>query len=120
MYDKNNVFAKIARGEIPTNKICENEFAMSFNDVNPVAKIHALVIPKGEYKNILEFTKNASADEQAGFWACFNDTADKLGVNGCNVIANVNQGPFSYQSVPHFHIHIIAGEKLQNFEDITK
>ena len=82
MYDKDNVFAKIIRGEIPSKKVVENEYAMSFYDVNPMCEKHVLVVPKGEYENILDFARRASAAEQAGFWDCFVKTADKLGING--------------------------------------
>lgn len=121
MYDKNNVFAKIVRGEIPTNKICENEHALSFYDVNPVAETHVLIIPKGEYKNMFDFLHNATAIEQSAFWDCVKETACKMNCDdACNVIANVGRGTFFYQSVPHFHIHIIAGEKKQDFSDIAQ
>ena len=121
MYDKNNVFAKIARSEIPTNKICENEHALSFYDVNPVAETHVLIIPKGEYKNMFDFLHNAAAIEQSAFWDCVKETARKMNCDdACNVIANVGRGTFFYQSVPHFHIHIIAGEKNQYFSDIAQ
>ncbi len=113
MYDKNNVFAKIIRGEIPANKVCENEYALSFYDVNPVATTHALVIPKGEYTNILDFLSNATAVEQAKYWECFNQTAKKLNAcDNCNIVANVGRGVYFVQSVPHFHMHIIAGQPL--------
>lgn len=121
MYDKNNVFAKIARGDIPTNKIYENTHALSFYDVNPVAQTHVLIIPKGEYENMFDFLHNASTEEQASFWDCVKETAKKMNCdNACNVIANVGRGTFFYQSVPHFHLHIIAGEKLQDFSDIAQ
>jgi histidine triad (HIT) family protein len=70
MYDKNNVFAKIIRGEISIgdNKIYENEYAISFYDINPQSDIHALIIPKGEYENVLDFSTNAQNTEQKGFW----------------------------------------------------
>lgn len=121
MYDKNNVFAKIVRGEIPTNKIYENEHALSFYDVNPVAETHVLIIPKGEYKNMFDFLHNATTIEQSAFWDCVKETARKMNCDdACNVIANVGRGTFFYQSVPHFHIHIIAGEKKQDFSDIAQ
>ena len=120
MYDKNNVFAKIIRGEIPTTKIYENEHALSFYDVNPMFSKHVLVIPKGEYENILDFAKNASADEHAGFWDCFTKTADKLGVE-CefNCLANAGaNAPFVKQSVFHFHMHLVSGDKTPAFNDM--
>ncbi len=122
MYDKDNVFAKIIRGEIPSKKIVENEYAMSFYDVNPMCEKHALVVPKGEYENILDFARRASAAEQAGFWDCFVKTADSLGVNGeFNVMANAGvEAPLFKQSVFHFHMHIIAGKKTPECEKMVK
>lgn len=112
MYDNNNIFAKIVRGEIPCNKICENDYALSFYDINPLFKTHVLVIPKGPYQNILDFVRNASADEQSGFWACFSDTAAALNIdNNFNVMANAGaDATFIAQSVFHFHLHLVAGD----------
>ncbi len=111
MYDKNNVFAKIIRGEIPSKKICENKYALSFYDVNPMFDTHALVVPRGEYENILDFTKNATPAEQLGFWDCFAKTADALGVKqNFNILANAGaDAPMVHQSVFHFHLHLCAG-----------
>lgn len=122
MYDKDNVFAKIIRGEIPSKKVVENEHAMSFYDVNPMCKTHVLVVPKGEYENILDFARRASAAEQAGFWDCFVKTADKLGINGeFNVFANAGMSaPLFNQSVFHFHLHLIAGDKTDACMDMIK
>lgn len=122
MYDKDNVFAKIIRGEIPSKKVVENEYAMSFYDVNPMCKTHVLVVPKGEYENILDFARRASAAEQAGFWDCFVKTADKLGINGeFNVFANAGMSaPLFNQSVFHFHLHLIAGDKTDACMDMIK
>ena len=120
MYDNNNVFAKMVRGEIPTNKIYENEHAMSFYDINPMFETHALVIPKGPYQNILEFAKKAPANEQAAFWDCFSQTADKLGIK-CefNCLANAGaDAPFVKQSVFHFHLHLVAGAKTSAFKNL--
>lgn len=120
MYDNNNVFAKMIRGEIPTNKVYENEHAMSFYDINPMFANHVLVIPKGPYKNILDFVKNASAQEQAAFWDCFSQTADKLGID-CefNCLANAGaNAPFIRQSVFHFHLHLVSGNRTLAFNDL--
>lgn len=119
MYDTNNVFAKMIRGEIPTNKVCENEYAMSFYDINPMFDTHVLVIPKGAYKNILDFSKNATPAEIVGFWDCFNKTADKLGIE-CefNCVANAGaNAPFIKQSVFHFHLHLVAGNRKPAFHE---
>lgn len=122
MYDKNNVFAKIVRNEIPRNAIVENEYALSFNDINPLFEKHVLVIPKGEYENILEFTSKATADEQAGFWACFRETAEKLGINqNFNVLANAGaDAPFVKQSVFHFHLHLVSGSKKPELNKVLE
>lgn len=122
MYDKNNVFAKIARGEIPSKKICENDYALSFYDINPMFSTHALVIPKGEYENILDFAKNATPAEQLGFWECFTQTAEKLGIDAnFNVLANAGaDAPFVQQSVFHFHLHLVAGQKTPELGNALK
>lgn len=117
MYDSNNVFAKIIRGEIPCKKICENDHALSFYDINPLFTVHALVVPKGEYENILDFVKRASATEQADFWNCFAETAAALGIDAnFNILANAGaNAPFVKQSVFHFHLHLVAGERTLEF-----
>ncbi len=122
MYDKNNVFAKIIRGEIPSTKIYENEYAMSFRDVEPMCENHILVVPRGEYENILDFARNASPAEQAGFWECFVKTADILGVDSqFNVMANAGAlAPLFKQSVFHFHMHLIAGAKKPVLEKMVQ
>ena len=113
MYDKNNVFAKIVRGEIPSKRIYENAYALSFYDINPATTVHALIIPRGEYENILDFSANASDDEKLGFFDCLNQTVAKLGVRDCNIFANTGKAVYIHQSVPHFHMHIVAGEKIK-------
>lgn len=122
MYDKNNVFAKIIRNEIPRKGIVENEYALSFYDVNPLFEKHALVIPKGEYENILDFVTNASAAEQAGFWECFKETANILGISeNFNVLANAGaDAPFIKQSVFHFHLHLVSGPKKPELNKILE
>jgi diadenosine tetraphosphate (Ap4A) HIT family hydrolase len=120
-YDENNVFAKMIRGEIPVNKVYENEHALSFHDINPMFQTHVLVIPKGSYQNILEFSKNATAAEQVGFWECFAETANALGVE-CNFNCLANAGadaPFVKQSVFHFHLHLVAGPKTNAFRELV-
>lgn len=122
MYDTNNVFAKIIRGEIPCNKIYENDFALSFHDISPMFSTHALIIPKGEYENILDFTTHASPAEQAGFWDCFVKTANILGVTeNFNVMANAGaDAAFIKQSVFHFHMHLVAGQRTDELKKMLK
>ena len=119
MYDKNNVFAKIIRGELPCRKIYENECAMSFHNIAPTAEIHALIIPKGEYENIHEFLFHADAAAQAGFWDAYRETAQALGLSGdYNIAANTGKGPFFAQSVMHFHLHLLGGKRLSDKLDL--
>lgn len=111
MYDKNNVFAKIIRGEIPANKIYENENAISFYNINPKAKVHVLVIPKGEFINFIDFNANASDKEKSEFWEAVRCTADVVGIgNECRILSNAG----SYQSIMHFHVHLLNDEKYKN------
>src|SRR5574344_1266280 len=122
MYDKNNIFAKIIRGEIPIgdNKIYENEYAISFYDINPQSDIHALVIPKGEYENILDFITNAPDTEQKGFWSAFDETTKILDLtDNFNIWANTGtDAPFIKQTIMHFHLHLVAGNRKCNLADL--
>ena len=117
-YDKNNIFAKILRGEIPLKadeKIYENEFILSFYDINPRKKIHALVIPKGEYTDLDDFSKRATEKEIVELIKGINVVAKKLGISvdggkGYRTLANI--GKNGGQEVPHLHFHIFGGEKI--------
>ncbi len=112
MYDKNNVFAKILRGEIPNKTVYSDDNVLAFYDVSPRARVHVLVIPRGEYTDIMDFTKNASVTEQTAFWKGFRNTVEKLNLNNnFRTVANTGRG--SGQSVMHFHIHIMSDERFQ-------
>ena len=80
-YDDNNIFAKIIRGEIPCKKIYEDEFVLSFHDINPQKKIHALVIPKGKYIDLDDFSSKAKPEEMVGLLKGINIVAKKLGIS---------------------------------------
>ena len=122
MYNQDNIFAKIIRGEIPARLVVENEYAISFCFVIPVCENHVLIVPRGEYENILDFVRRASVDEQAGFWDCFSKTADKLGIDsGFNIFANAGENaPMFKQTVFHFHLHLIAGSKTPEYHNMVK
>ena len=111
MYDKNNVFAKILRGEIPNKTVYSDDNVLAFYDVAPRARIHVLVIPRGEYTDIFDFTKNAPADIQEAFWNGFRNTVEKLGL-GDNFRTIANTGRGAGQSVMHFHAHIMSDERF--------
>ena len=114
-YDNNNIFAKILRGEIPCDKIYEDDFVLSFYDINPQKKIHALVIPKGKYIDLDDFSKNASSEEMVGLFKGINNVANKLGISanngkGYRALANISEN--GGQEVPHLHFHLFGGEKV--------
>ena len=114
-YDNNNIFAKILRGEIPCKKIYEDDFVLSFHDISPQKKIHALVIPKGKYIDLDDFSMNASPDEMVGLLKGINSVAKKLGISsdaGKGYRALVNISEDGGQEVPHLHFHLFGGEKI--------
>ena len=112
MYNKNNIFAKILRGEIPCDKIYEDKFALAFKDINPQAKVHVLVIPKGAYADMNDFAANAKSDEIEGLIRALGKVASILGVSASGYRYLGNNGRDGAQEVPHLHFHILGGEKL--------
>ena len=116
IYDENNIFAKILKKEIPCKKIYEDEYILSFYDINPQKKIHALVIPKGKYINLDHFSLNASDKEIVGLIKGISIVAKKIGVSydveGKGYRSLVNVGENGGQEVPHLHFHIFGGEKV--------
>ena len=115
-YDDQNIFAKILRSEIPCEKIYEDEYVLSFKDVNPQAPTHILIIPKGAYKDINDFSENASNEEIIGFNKDIPIVANQLGISeasggkGYRLISNA--GSDAHQTVDHFHVHLLAGRNL--------
>ena len=114
-YDDNNIFAKILRGEIPCKKIYEDEFVISFYDINPQKKIHALVIPKGKYIDLDDFSENARPSEIVGLFKGINTVAKKLNISvnigkGYRALTNISE--HGGQEVPHLHFHLFGGEKV--------
>lgn len=115
-YDPANIFARILRGEIPCRKVHESAHALAFEDINPLTPKHVLVIPKGAYVNLDDFSANASAEEMADFVKALGETAriagiaESAGGNGFRLIAN--NGVDAHQEVPHFHVHIVGGTRL--------
>ena len=115
-YDKNNIFAKILRGEIPCKKIYEDKYTLVFHDVNPQKKVHVLVISKGDYVNLDNFSSKASEKEIVGLIKGISKVAKKIGVSdvvkGGGYRSLVNVGENGGQEVPHLHFHIFGGEKI--------
>tara|TARA_B100001750_G_scaffold196733_1_gene169035 strand:- start:815 stop:1177 length:363 start_codon:yes stop_codon:yes gene_type:complete len=111
-YDQNNIFAKIIRGDIPCNFIYETEHVAAFDDIAPQAPVHVLVIPKGQYKSLTEFSAQASAEELEHFHHAIAHVIKDKGLteNGYRAICNTDS--HGGQEVPHFHMHILGGEKM--------
>ena len=111
-YDLNNIFARILRGEIPCKKVFEDEFALAFHDIHPQAPVHVLVIPKGPYVSLADFSALATPEELAGFLRAVGSVARSLGVEADGYRILANHGVNGQQEVPHFHVHIFGGRRL--------
>ena len=114
-YDDNNIFAKILRGEIPCKKIYEDDYVLSFHDINPQKKIHALVIPKGKYIDLDDFNAKASDKEIVGLIKGISIVAKKLDISvdtgkGYRALTNISEN--GGQEVPHLHVHLFGGERV--------
>ena len=111
-YDDGNIFARILRGEIPSAKVYEDEHVLAFNDINPLAPTHVLVIPKGAYVSWDDFAERGSEAEITAFVRAVGKIAREAGMveSGYRLLANV--GLNSGQEVPHLHVHIFAGRPL--------
>ena len=114
-YDRNNIFAKILRKEIPCKKIFENDHILSFHDINPQKKIHALVIPKGEYIDLDDFNNRASDKEIVALSKAITEVSKILGISldtgkGYRTLTNLSE--HGGQEVPHLHFHLFGGEKV--------
>ena len=111
-YDDGNVFARILRGEIPCKKVYEDEFALAFHDINPLAPVHVLVIPKGRYVSFADFAAMADDETVAGFFKAANTVARELGLepSGYRILANT--GRDGNQEIDHFHLHVFGGANL--------
>jgi len=111
-YDPENIFANILRGEIPCNKVYEDEWALAFHDIAPQAPVHILIVPKGAYVSWDDFSASAPAEEIAGFVRAVGRVARENGLvaPGYRLLANV--GADGGQEVPHFHVHLFGGAPL--------
>ncbi len=112
VYDPENIFAKILRGEIPCDKVYEDEHALAFRDINPQTPTHILIIPKGAYVSSDDFTANASEAELAGFLRAVGQVARDAGLVAAGYRFLANHGQDAHQEVAHFHIHIFGGKNL--------
>jgi histidine triad (HIT) family protein len=111
-YDDSNVFARILRGELPSKKVYEDEYCLAFHDINPIAPVHILAIPKGPYVSWDDFSERATEAEISGFVRAVGKVAREAGmvVQGYRLLSNI--GKRSGQEVAHFHVHIFGGQPL--------
>ena len=111
-YDPNNIFAKIIRGEIPCNKVFEDDHVLAFHDISPQTPTHILVLPKGAYVSFADFSQQASPEEIAAFVRAVGRIAAEAGLvePGYRILAN--HGVHAHQEVPHFHLHLFGGKDL--------
>jgi diadenosine tetraphosphate (Ap4A) HIT family hydrolase len=111
-YDPNNIFARILRGEVPCQKVYEDAHVLAFNDIRPQTPVHILVIPKGAYVSLDDFSAKASDVEIAAFVRAVGKIARDNGVaeSGYRILAN--HGVHAHQEVPHFHVHIFGGRQM--------
>lgn len=110
MYNKENIFAKIIRGDVPADKIYEDEHLIAIKDAHPVAPIHILVIPKKEYTDFHDFSKKADSSEISHYFKKISEIAENNGAFEYRLVSN--NGASSGQTVFHFHTHIIGGSKF--------
>ncbi|OUR76201.1 histidine triad nucleotide-binding protein [Alphaproteobacteria bacterium 46_93_T64] len=112
-YNNDNIFAKILRNEIPNNTVYEDDSILAFNDIAPKTPVHVLVIPKGNYIDLDDFTANASTIEIGNFFSKVGQIARDLGVPESGYRLVSNNGENAGQIVPHFHVHIMGGQKIK-------
>ena len=112
-YDDQNIFARILRGEIPNDTVLETEHTLAFNDIQPQAKVHVLIIPKGPYVTYDHFAAEASEAEIVDFTRAVARICQLTGIGpGDGFRAISNAGTHGVQEVPHFHLHILGGERM--------
>ena len=111
-YDEANIFAKILRDEIPCKRVTETDHSLAFHDINPLAPIHVLVIPKGAYVSWDDFSAKASDAEIANFVRTVGEVARMTGADAQGYRILANSGKRAGQEVPHLHVHIFGGAPL--------
>lgn len=104
------IFCKIIKGEIPSSKVYEDEFVYAFNDINPMAPTHILVIPKQHISSMLEIDSSNSAVISHIFEVISNIAKEKGLEKGFRVVSNCNE--YAGQTVFHLHFHILGGRQL--------
>ena len=111
-YDAGNIFARILRGEIPSSRVYEDDWAIAFHDINPQAPVHVLVIPRGAWRSWADFSAKAADAEIGGFVRAVGAVAKQLGLEEPGYRLLANAGIDAHQEVPHLHLHLFGGKPL--------
>lgn len=111
-YDKNNIFARILRKELPAQIVYEDDYALAFHDLHPKAPLHILVVPKGDFVSFFDFSENAPPELMVGFNKALHHVIQSLNLQkeGFRILSN--HGAHGGQEVPHYHVHIFGGRPL--------
>lgn len=111
-YDPNNLFARIIKGELPCNKVYEDDQVLAFHDIHPAAPVHVLVLPKGEYCSFDDFVLKADSDTVRNFYVRVREIAHSLGLDQSGYRLIMNHGPHASQTVHHYHVHLLGKRHL--------
>ena len=111
-YDDANVFARILRGEVPCDRVFEDAHTLAFRDIQPQTRVHILVIPKGRYVSMADFSARATGREIESLIRAIGRVAREAGIEGDGYRFLSNHGEHAYQEVPHFHVHVFGGQPL--------
>ena len=111
-YDNGNIFAKIINGELPCDKVFENELVIAFHDIAPQAPVHILVLPKGRFISFADFSRNASSDQVCELIRVVGKVAFDFKIENTGYRVLANHGENAHQEVAHFHIHLMGGRDL--------
>ncbi|MBN2044113.1 MAG: histidine triad nucleotide-binding protein [Anaerolineales bacterium] len=113
MQDPDCIFCKIINGDIPSTKVYEDELLFAFNDINPAAPVHVLIVPK---KHIQDNNHITAEDEViAGrMFTAAKEIASQLKIAEDGYRLIINTGRHGHQEVPHLHLHLIGGQPMQH------
>jgi len=113
MQDPNCLFCKIINGEIPSTKVFEDDLVFAFNDINPAAPVHVLIIPKTHIPD----NNHVTAGDEAFTGRMFTvvpQIAVQLGIAEDGYRLIMNTGRHGHQEVPHLHLHLIGGQPMKH------
>jgi len=118
-YDDNNVFAKILQNKLPAKVVFENEYVLAFEDINPIRPVHVLIIPKGKYRSLVDFSSKATDQEILAIVRAMGKIAKAMGLTKDGFSLMTNSGHHGGQTVAHLHFHLLGGEPV-NWEQALR